>query len=66
MWDLIVSVPDHCLSFYFEIVLKCLNIVITIICEPLDRFKILYETGYCNFCKDCYQFEKCHSLACFG
>ena len=18
MWDLIVSVPDHCLSFYFE------------------------------------------------
>ena len=19
MWDLIVSVPDHCLSFYFEI-----------------------------------------------
>ena len=21
MWDLIVSVPDHCLSFYFEITL---------------------------------------------
>ena len=21
MWDLIVSVPDHCLSFYFAIVL---------------------------------------------
>ena len=20
MWDLIVSVPDHCLSFYFELV----------------------------------------------
>ena len=20
MWDLIVSVPDHCLSFYFEVV----------------------------------------------
>ena len=19
MWDLIVSVPDHCLSFYFEL-----------------------------------------------
>ena len=19
MWDLIVSVPDHCLSFYFEV-----------------------------------------------
>ena len=22
MWDLIVSVPDHCLSFYFETVAK--------------------------------------------
>ena len=26
MWDLIVSVPDHCLSFYFIQVSKCLNI----------------------------------------
>ena len=24
MWDLIVSVPDHCLSFYF-ILLKLIN-----------------------------------------
>ena len=22
MWDLIVSVPDHCLSFYFPCILK--------------------------------------------
>ena len=22
MWDLIVSVPDHCLSFYFEVCLE--------------------------------------------
>ena len=22
MWDLIVSVPDHCLSFYFENTMK--------------------------------------------
>ena len=21
MWDLIVSVPDHCLSFYFEFII---------------------------------------------
>ena len=21
MWDLIVSVPDHCLSFYFDILM---------------------------------------------
>ena len=23
MWDLIVSVPDHCLSFYFSVTLLC-------------------------------------------
>ena len=23
MWDLIVSVPDHCLSFYFELFVNC-------------------------------------------
>ena len=22
MWDLIVSVPDHCLSFYFDVVAR--------------------------------------------
>ena len=22
MWDLIVSVPDHCLSFYFDTILS--------------------------------------------
>ena len=21
MWDLIVSIPDHCLSFYFSVIL---------------------------------------------
>ena len=25
MWDLIVSVPDHCLSFYFERNVYCLT-----------------------------------------
>ena len=25
MWDLIVSVPDHCLSFYFEKIDYLLN-----------------------------------------
>ena len=33
MWDLIVSVPDHCLSFYFEQIAKleaksCPNFII--------------------------------------
>ena len=23
MWDLIVSVPDHCLSFYFGFMVQC-------------------------------------------
>ena len=23
MWDLIVSVPDHCLSFYFNRFIRC-------------------------------------------
>ena len=30
MWDLIVSVPDHCLSFYFsttKLLLKSINTV---------------------------------------
>ena len=27
MWDLVVSVPDHCLSFYFDPV--CINICVT-------------------------------------
>ena len=26
MWDLIVSVPDHCLSFYFSEKLLCLTL----------------------------------------
>ena len=25
MWDLIVSVPDHCLSFYFALLEGCLS-----------------------------------------
>ena len=26
MWDLIVSVPDHCLSFYFALAISSLEI----------------------------------------
>ena len=29
MWDLIVSVPDHCLSFYFALSTKCFKHVKT-------------------------------------
>ena len=33
MWDLIVSVPDHCLSFYFSLTMAFL-------CTNLDRCSI--------------------------
>ena len=36
MWDLIVSVPDHCLSFYF-VSCSCRIIVIHIISHHLYR-----------------------------
>ena len=29
MWDLLVSIPDHCLSFYF--VVRCLDSVVCIL-----------------------------------
>ena len=30
MWDLIVSVPDHCSSFYFVISQNCLHVLLTL------------------------------------
>ena len=27
MWDLIVSVPDHCLSFYFQVSVDFLRVL---------------------------------------
>ena len=38
MWDLIVSVPDHCLSFYFE--LTCLPVYM-FTCRP---FYLTFKT----------------------
>ena len=34
MWDLIVSVPDHCLSFYFKCMdffMKCANVTFSVV-----------------------------------
>ena len=31
IWDLIVSVPDHCLSFYFTI-LYCIHLTVSCLC----------------------------------
>ena len=47
MWDLIVSVPDHCLSFYFSYLmyLDAINLYGWAISQPLPKggFKWLKE-----------------------
>ena len=40
MWDLIVSIPDHCLSFYSEI-LNNKNIIV-ILGDLLERLASLF------------------------
>ena len=44
MWDLIVSVPDHCLSFYFRMV----NIYLCLLLGNLHTNKIIVAfSGTC-------------------
>ena len=48
MWDLIVSVPDHCLSFYFTRKLHTNELVISGMLKkyylaPLNLHTLLYE-----------------------
>ena len=51
MWDLIVSVPDHCSSFYFQLDRKSLEIIYTVFIRPILE--------YCNEIWDnCTQYEK--------
>ena len=40
MWDLIVSVPDHCLSFYFSLCLYMLKFVYQICVKSLSVIKL--------------------------
>ena len=52
MWDLIVSVPDHCLSFYFSQIIQLMNTqdVLTLrntamfIYFAFERRKDMYQT----------------------
>ena len=41
MWDLIVTVPDHCLSFYFsncmDFFLKCVNVAFSAVLAVGDE-----------------------------
>ena len=36
MWDLIVSVPDHCLSFYFDLRIFSKSIAVTKVFHTLE------------------------------
>ena len=46
MWDLIVSVPDHCLSFYFPFPLRSYSIRFS-----TGSYSFKLETDY-NFCNE--------------
>ena len=35
MWDLIVSVPDHCLSFYFMFTLTVTSLACAVLCDDI-------------------------------
>ena len=45
MWDLIVSVPDHCLSFYLKIILNFKEIHFTLTSMVMSPEK--YRRKYC-------------------
>ena len=45
MWDLIVSVPDHCLSFYFGVVLS----PNTLKCTFTEQFPNILKLQNSNF-----------------
>ena len=44
MWDLIVSVPDHCLSFYFTVLL-CL--MLSTISKLYQKTVICFQNRFC-------------------
>ena len=49
MWDLIVSVPDHCLSFYFAVVPGNRLLGKSVHCsQPRIRNKSVKPEIYCN------------------
>ena len=52
MWDLIVSVPDHCLSFYFTVIFSF---------QEQDLSSSLTEARYDVRCR----LRNCHTLPFF-
>ena len=43
MWDLIVSVPDHCLSFYFMKIdpISLASSLLNILCNTIGKEKLI-------------------------
>ena len=49
IWDLIVSVPDHCLSFYFGTTLACVLLCLIILTFLASLLLKLRSQGQCFF-----------------
>ena len=64
MWDLIVSVPDHCLSFYFrdfQYKIDNKNLVTNSFLSSINRI----DSGLCTYCNEneekiFHMFLECH------
>ena len=48
MWDLIVSGPDHCLSFYF-VVNVCVKFSVFVDNESIQKWETGLAYFYCKF-----------------
>ena len=62
MWDLIVSVPDHCLSFYFtfhRIGVRCILVWAQegSICPPYVKIQIFYAFSTFSYCFGYFSFS---------
>ena len=58
MWDLIVSVPDHCLSFYLVLLFFSISDSFGTI-----RFKTYLKTGFCSIWSRRHERRRiCHYL----
>ena len=65
MWDLVVSAPDHCLSFYFSpwvpIYFLIQKYIKSSVCIMVPLLKLSYTQKRCSFCvKDFYIQIKIH------
>ena len=55
MWDLIVSVPDHCLSFYFSLEFESLFCIVSLAAE---RIHACNQRPDCLYGLQCSRFVK--------